>query len=166
LKRRTRDFDEILEIEVRKETLMQTEHEIKANVAKFADSLKMSSADFHQDVKPKAAKLNFKGFKQAFPEAAAVQAVDDQKVERRQPVKSADEDQVQLAYAKFQILKEQLGGEAVTLRGITLDKLRRSQSLRSFILDSDIMHFYATENPKGSFVKEDETYIDKMQKVR
>jgi hypothetical protein len=61
------------------------------------------------------------------------------------------------------MLKEQLGGDATTLRGVTLDKLRRSVSLRSFILDSDIMHFYATENPKGSFEKENETYIDKMQ---
>jgi hypothetical protein len=101
LKRRTRDFDEILEIEVRKETLLKTESEIRANVAKFADSLKMSGADFKQDTKPKGEKLNFKGFKKAFPEPAELKPVDDQKVERRQRVKSADEDQVQLAYAKF-----------------------------------------------------------------
>lgn len=75
---------------------------------------------------------------------------------------NADEDRVQLAYAKFQILKEKLGDDVTTLQGVTIEKLRRSEALRSLILDSDVLHFYANQTPSRSFEKEDETYVDKM----
>lgn len=45
MKRRTRDYDEIFEVEVHRETLLQAENNIQKNVAKFAESLGVSTAD-------------------------------------------------------------------------------------------------------------------------
>jgi helix-turn-helix protein len=42
-KQRSQNFEQIFEVEVRKETLLETEKQIKANVAKFADSLILDS---------------------------------------------------------------------------------------------------------------------------
>lgn len=52
------------------------------------------------------------------------------------------------------MLREQLDDETSTLRGVTLDSLRRSRRLRSLVLDYDNVHFVSQKNPKGSFEKE------------
>lgn len=60
------------------------------------------------------------------------------------------------------MLKEDLGEDAKTLKGVTLEKLRRSVSLRNLILEGDVLHFMLNETPRGSFEKENESYVDKM----
>jgi hypothetical protein len=46
--RRSRLYDEIFEVEVRKETLLSTEQSIQQNVAKFAESLGVKNAGVEQ----------------------------------------------------------------------------------------------------------------------
>ena len=46
--RRSRLYDEIFEVEVRKETLLSTEQSIQQNVAKFAESLGVKNAEVEQ----------------------------------------------------------------------------------------------------------------------
>lgn len=33
-------------------------------------------------------------------------------------------------------------------------------------MNADLLHFYRTNAPTGSFVKDDKTYVDKMQQIR
>jgi len=63
MKRSAGAYDEILEIEVTKETLLETESAIRANAARFSNSLKIDQADFKKERKPKGQNLSFKGFK-------------------------------------------------------------------------------------------------------
>jgi len=71
---------------------------------------------------------------------------------------SLNEEHSKLAFTKLQQLRERLSNDTDLIKNVTMEDLRRSQHLRTLILDHDLTLFRSDPSPLGSFKR---TYDNK-----
>ena len=64
---------------------------------------------------------------------------------------SVNEEHAKLAFTKLQQLRERLSNDTDLIKNVTMEDLRRSQHLRTLILDHDLTLFRSDPSPLGSF---------------
>ena len=156
-----------MEIELSKETRLETESQLKERMAKFQDTsgVNMSSDEQKETAHAKASHLSLdnaqfaqisdfvKGMEGDLSHMNSI-AIDMEAPTKRMPRISRDEALARLAQVKLEQLQNRLSAEHPIFKAITYEDLVRSVSLRALVLDYDLTLFRQDPKPIGSFKRE------------
>jgi hypothetical protein len=138
MRKRSLNYEEVLEIDVSKETLVEAESRMKQSLSQFID------------VPQTPAKAKKKANKKSQPQLSLESIMAQiEPVQAQQPQEKAKATaavtpaylEAELAFARLQELKAMFGEEAPSLRHVNFESLVLSSALRGKILDYTKMHY-------------------------
>ena len=163
--------DEIMELEVSKETRLETEAQLSRRLDEVSGKI---GVDFQTDEASESAKesglashlrsdneqfAKITSFVQGLDLAATTAKPAAEPVTMPQKI-SHNERQSQLAFTKLQQIRAEMSGEFKIFKNVEIEDLRQSHALRTLILDFDFTHIMSDPAPKASFKRTYRTQMD------